>query len=456
MFGKALLLSTALLALQADAFWRLPCRQRLVLERIDPIDTPGVVGHHVHTVHGGSAFSRNVTSDDLRASHCTSCEVQEDNSAYWTPNLYHQSESGELTALNQTGGMLVYYLLRGENIQPFPPNLRIIAGDARRRNTTYDLDIERSYWAGLGLSTNQDFLRQRAIGFNCLNYAEPANAALGIHTIPQDRDCPDGLRAEVFFPSCWDGKHDDSFDHRSHMAYPSTMDDGDCPEGYPIRVPSLFFETIWDVHAFAGQGGKFIFSTGDELGYSNHGDFMNGWQQDVLERAINTCTDPSGIVEMCTEFTIRSADEYSQCTIESELNEEVWGPMKKLPGCNLITDSTQYAGIGACDADGNDIGTSHSAVASKTSKVVSAASSYVAGVASHTASAASAVVSDVAAAAQDTVAPDAVDPYLVIVTVTETVTEGVTSTTCTAPAVTSTVESYKVKRHMHNHARRHH
>jgi hypothetical protein len=121
----------------------------------------------------------------------------------------------------------------------------------------------------LGLSTNQDFLRQRAIGFNCLNYDEPAAAALGLHTIPQDKECPDGLRAEVFFPSCWDGVNADSDDHRSHVAYPSTMDDGDCPDGYPVRLPSLFFETIWDVAAVAGQGGTLVFSTGDQLGRSS-------------------------------------------------------------------------------------------------------------------------------------------------------------------------------------------
>jgi hypothetical protein len=159
-----------------------------------------------------------------------------------------------------------YYLQRGENVKPFPPDFRIIAGDARRRNASYDLDIEKSAWAGLGLSTDQDFLRQKAVGFNCLNYAAPAEAALGLSKIPQDRRCPDGLRAEVFFPSCWDGVNSDSDDHKSHMAYPSTMDNGDCPEGYPVRLPSLFFETIWNVDVVAGRGGKLVFSTGDEEG----------------------------------------------------------------------------------------------------------------------------------------------------------------------------------------------
>ena len=157
------------------------------------------------------------TSADLRASSCSSCSVKEDMSAYWTPNLYHEDVNGKLTALNQTGGMLVYYFLRGDNIQPFPEDLKMIAGDNRQRDFPWET-VERSYWAAKGLATNQNFLRQEAIGYNCLNYAEPAQAALGLREIPQTANCADGLRAEIFFPSCWDGVNSDSEDHRSHMA----------------------------------------------------------------------------------------------------------------------------------------------------------------------------------------------------------------------------------------------
>jgi len=55
-----------------------------------------------------AGFARNATNADMRASTCTSCSVKEDKSAYWTPNLYWQSPDGMFTAVNQTGGMLVY------------------------------------------------------------------------------------------------------------------------------------------------------------------------------------------------------------------------------------------------------------------------------------------------------------------------------------------------------------
>jgi hypothetical protein len=38
-----------------DAFWRLPCRGRTGVARLDPIVDPGEVSSHVHVVHGGGS-----------------------------------------------------------------------------------------------------------------------------------------------------------------------------------------------------------------------------------------------------------------------------------------------------------------------------------------------------------------------------------------------------------------
>ena len=76
---------------------------------------------------------------------------------------------------------------------------------------------------------------------------------------------------------------------------------------------------------------------------------MNGWQQDVLARAIKTCTDPSGIVQSCKEFTFYEQSEYQECVKPSLVDEEVMGPLKKLPGCNSIYDGPGYAPLNACD-----------------------------------------------------------------------------------------------------------
>lgn len=39
----------------ADAFWRLPCRGRSGVARLDPLMDPGEVSYHAHAVHGSGS-----------------------------------------------------------------------------------------------------------------------------------------------------------------------------------------------------------------------------------------------------------------------------------------------------------------------------------------------------------------------------------------------------------------
>lgn len=231
----------------------------------------------------------------------------------------------------------------------------MIAGDPTLRDFPFP-EVEKSLWQAS--DRTEDALRQKAVGFNCLNYAAPANAALGLRKMPDNmaNNCVDGLRTEVFFPSCWNGKDVDSTNHRDHMRYPSLMDDGICPKGYETRLVSLFFETIWNVHSFAGQDGEFMFSTGDPTGYGNHGDFMNAWNPAFLQSAINTCTSPTGLVEACPLFDLQSDSEMQKCTIPRTLKEDVFGPLNELPGCNLVEPGPEKASPGGCPSDNTLIG----------------------------------------------------------------------------------------------------
>ena len=149
----------------------------------------------------------------------------------------------------------------------------MIAGDANRRNFSIQGHDARApepgkaLWASLN-QVSQDSLEQRAIGFNCLNYPknEP-EPSLYRHYIPEksymDAECTDGLRLEIMFPSCWNGKDLDSPNHRSHMAYPDQVMSGGCPKGFPVKVPGLFYETIWRTNDFKGKPGRFVLSNGD-------------------------------------------------------------------------------------------------------------------------------------------------------------------------------------------------
>lgn len=120
-----------------------------------------------------------------------------------------------------------------------------------------------------------DTVQQQAISFACLGTSTAETNGL------PNYNCPDGLRAQVFFPSCWNGVDLDSPDHTSHMSYPSVYNAGVCPPEFPKRFISLFYEVIWNVDSFSdmwyGNEQPFVFAQGDPTGYGSHGDFVNGW-----------------------------------------------------------------------------------------------------------------------------------------------------------------------------------
>lgn len=246
----------------------------------------------------------------------------------------------------------------------FPPGFRMIAGDTHRRNYTVgdssyeDPDPAKSLWFLLGQTTQAD-LAQRALGFNCLDYSKTAEGSLYRHFLPSkdyiDAYCPDGIRFELMFPSCWDGVNLDSDDHKSHVAYPNLVIDGTCPDEFPVRLPGLFYETIYDMGAYGDRDGFFAMTNADplgkflyraaaleiqsniELGFGYHGDFIMGWDETnfTLQEAVDTCTNLSGEIEDCPLFTIISEAEQQECKFDmpSALkNDDVAGPVDSLPG----------------------------------------------------------------------------------------------------------------------------
>ena len=138
--------------------------------------------------------------------------------------------------------MLVYYWNRDDHTKAFPEGFRMVAGDPNRNVSTLHVpDIDTSFRVGEEQGEAKN--RERALGFNCLNYLSGKNEDfLFRHQFPDRekmRECVDGLRIEVAFPQCWDGKNVDSPDHKSHVRYPSFVQDGTCPEDFPVRLPGI-------------------------------------------------------------------------------------------------------------------------------------------------------------------------------------------------------------------------
>ncbi|KAF2658680.1 WSC domain-containing protein, partial [Lophiostoma macrostomum CBS 122681] len=311
----------------AKAFFRMSCYGRVVRERLDPIVSPDIVAPHVHTISGGAGFNPNMTFEDARASKCSSCEIKEDMSNYWTPQLYVKKKDGTFRPVpvvgdsqDSNGGMTVYYLSqRGpktDKFKAFPEGFRMLAGETTKRSFT----------------RNREAL---AISFACLGAGQPET-----NSMPNYR-CPNGLRAQVFFPSCWNGRDLDSPDHRSHMSYPvGRPNEGECPSDFPVHLISIFYEVYYDTPQFDsewdGDNHPFVFSNGDPTGFGFHGDFINGWDVNVLQNAVDTCLDESGTTSRCNAVTLYTAAESNSCKLPSVVDEQVDGTLHQLPGCNPI------------------------------------------------------------------------------------------------------------------------
>lgn len=179
------------------------------------------------------------------------------------------------------------------------------------------------------------------VSFNCLDIGP---------SMPEQpymfrTQCANGLRAQIQFQSCWDGANLYKVDN-SHVAYMSQIDNGVCPPDHPVQLIHLFYEVLHGVAQIdQTNGGRFVFSQGDPTGYGFHGDFMNGWDMDVLTPALAQCSNndaANGQISQCpplvavddpTEFSY-NCQEYPPV-----VNETVHGIIgAALPGCINIVD----------------------------------------------------------------------------------------------------------------------
>lgn len=333
---------SALMALAAlpatQAIFLVPCWP-LSTQRLDPLVYPGEVASHMHDIVGGNGFKPVMGYNDTQAADCTSCMVSKDKSNYWVPSMFH-NDGTTLTPVPQHGSASMYYLNEktrlgaGETMEPLPVGLRVLAGfpDNREDGPT---------------------MGDKAINYKCLNYKGTPSDHKGFPNIP----CPDGVRAEIVFPSCWDGKNLDSEDHKSHMAYPTiNVENGACPSTHPHHLVTVKMEVIFKTFNFPWTGqNPFLWSNGDQTGYGYHADMIMGWEPETLKAAIEQCTDPFGDVYKCSVFNgmlppERQYLDPGTCKVDSFVNEDsiTNTPVNKLPGCNPLSSGPLPAIKMAC------------------------------------------------------------------------------------------------------------
>jgi hypothetical protein len=104
----------------------------------DPIVYPGQPGRsHAHTFFGNKSTRAGSTVASLRAAG-TTCKPRADRAAYWVPTLFQNGRE-----VRPAKGQF-YYNLRGfDQMHPFPPGLKMIAGDA---HATRPQSTDVVYW----------------------------------------------------------------------------------------------------------------------------------------------------------------------------------------------------------------------------------------------------------------------------------------------------------------------
>ncbi|KAF2742138.1 hypothetical protein M011DRAFT_293771 [Sporormia fimetaria CBS 119925] len=328
----------ALLAHSASAqnMLRFACSQ-LTIERADPLVNPGMVPTpHTHQIIGGNSFNISMepgTFDPVKESTCTSCTYSEDFSNYWTASLYFRSpENGSFhrvpqfanVGLQQDGGMTVYYMpysAQNNKMTAFKAGFRMLAGDPSETKNNRISICHRCLGNGEGFAP-----------CDSKDTAE----------LPK-KYCPKGIRATIIFPSCWDGKNLDSPDHRSHVAYSNAGGLGTprCPSSHPVAIPQVMYEVMYDTGRYSDQkyyaNGKqpFVYSFGDALGYGQHGDYLFGWKDDSLQRAMDALPTGRCANANCSVLKIQSAQDSMKCKKKQHYQENVgqngeW--LKELPG----------------------------------------------------------------------------------------------------------------------------
>ncbi|OTA53845.1 hypothetical protein K449DRAFT_401398 [Hypoxylon sp. EC38] len=307
---------------------------------MDPIVSPGAKSAHSYGIMGGSDFNLIVTGDQLLHSHCTNAKILNDRSNYWVPTLWFQSPLNGTFKFDATN----------DKIKAFPPGLKIVSGDAKKRTPpktgAIQLDptkgdIQPVQWT---CPTKDSHIARYPAGSDGTKAGLPDPNNLGSGAGFPVVNC-DGyaspLRQDVHMPSCYNPKVGLD-NYQKNRAWPTPTGGGkaDCPKGW-IHVPHLFIEVYYDTLQFQndwdvdGKTQPFVLSNGDKTGYSSHADFISGWDEKTLQTIIDGCNAGFTGMDKCPD--IPGGLNTDTCQMKSAFPDSSGEWVKKLPGNNPLS-----------------------------------------------------------------------------------------------------------------------
>ena len=233
----------------------------------DPIVFPKQPGRsHKHDFLGNNALNAYTTPQTVLDSGVNSCRVPEDRSAYWVPSVYDHGRK-----INPASSKFYYRAgyLDPSTIQPMPVGLMMIAGNA---NSTSNQSSEVGFFFTAKKGPLSSPSTQRTEGRNSM-----------IQTTASEQ----GVRLDIHFPNCWDGKNLwlPGSKHVTYSGYPPAGKQfATCPASHPVPIIAITF----NLHYPEADGGPdFRLSSGPW--YTFHGDFINGWHPGALKDLTEGC-----------------------------------------------------------------------------------------------------------------------------------------------------------------------
>jgi hypothetical protein len=260
----------------------------------DPIVYPGQPGKsHLHQFFGNTEATANSTFVTLRSKGSSTCNAGDfplNRSSYWMPAML--DGKGNVVKPDYIS---IYYKRRPIH----DPKCSLSSGDSKAEGNCVPLPN------GLRFVFGFDMLDPRsaptgAAYFNCDgktakpgHYATIALAAANCPTARNDDGSFNRLGAVIGAPDCWDGKHLDSPNHRSHVAYPDYGDRGflRCPKSHPFVIPTFTLGVWYTVDE--NVGGWRLASDdmmpGAPAGSTFHADWWGAWDEHAAKTWMDHC-----------------------------------------------------------------------------------------------------------------------------------------------------------------------
>lgn len=255
----------------------------------DPVVYPGQPGRsHLHQFYGNLSANAHSTYDTLRAAGKSTCSGPDkalNRSAYWMPAML----DGKGNVI-RPDYVTVYY-------KRYPRT------SAECTNSAFSKGCV-SIPNGLRMIAGRNMLQlaappSGAFHFTCTKPTgqtagkgsyRTMTAALAI--------CAPGwqLTTALDFPSCWDGIHLDSPDHRSHVGYARYVAGGQaCPRDKPYFMPT--FRLFASYSILEGEDVQLwrlssdAMAPSDAPGSTLHGDYFEGWDPAAKAEWTDNCID---------------------------------------------------------------------------------------------------------------------------------------------------------------------